>query len=128
MAGEVCRSADADGVNILGRHLLLGGPLPASAGEAAAVQFHGADGGVHHDAVGRDPTRCSLDVDRLFRSHVGAEARLCDDIVGDRESEFVSDDAGVSVCYVGERSCVDEGGVAFERLNQIGQKRFSEEQ
>jgi hypothetical protein len=67
------------------------------------------------------------DVDELLESHLRAEAVLGDDVVAELQSEPVCDDGIVAVGDVRERSAVDDGRHALERLHEVRLERGREQ-
>jgi hypothetical protein len=90
---------------------------------SAAVHLERADGGDQHDHL-RDQARvAAFDVEEFFHADVCAEAGFGDDeaVLADQfERDHIRDDGGLSVRDVGERTCMDGGGRAFEGLHQVG--------
>lgn len=62
----------------------------------------------------------ALDVDEPLRAHVGAEARLRDEVVTAADRGEVGDHRRVAGRDVAERAAVDERGSALEGLQQVG--------
>ena len=86
----------------------------------AAVVLEGADGGHHHHGGGGEPGQAALDIQKLFRPQVGAEAGLGDGVVPQTHGHAGGDDAVAAVGDVGKGPAVDEGGGALQGLDQIG--------
>jgi len=79
--------------------------------------------GHQHYAVGNEPGVAALDVHEFLHAHVCAEARFCDNIVGQLECNLVRDNGGVAVSDICERTGMDKGRLSFERLHQVGHDR-----
>ena len=67
------------------------------------------------------------DVEELLHAHVGGEAALGDDVVGELERDAVGDDGVVAVRDVGERAAVHERRLALERLHEVRLDRVLEQ-
>ena len=90
----------------------------------AAMHLERPDGGDDDDA-GRLQTRlAALDVDELLRAEIGTEARFRDDIVGELERRGGGNDRIAAMGDVGERTAMDEGRRAFQRLHQVRRNRL----
>ena len=63
----------------------------------------------------------------LLHPHVGAEAALGDDVVGELQRDAVGDERVVAVRDVRERAAVHERGLALERLHQVRLDRLLEQ-
>ena len=85
-----------------------------------AVQFERLDGGDDDDAVGLDARHAALGIEEFFSPQVGAEARLRDHPVCQRQRRIGGDDAVAAVGDVGERPAVHDGGGALQRLHEVG--------
>ena len=93
----------------------------------AAVMLEGPDRG-HHDHGGRGQARqAALDVQKLFRPQVGAEASLGDDVISHFEGHAGSHDGVAAVGDIGEWTAVDKCGGTLQRLNQVGLQRVFEQ-
>ena len=114
MADEVGRTG-LDGFEV--------GLVQVSLGNAA-VALEGADGRHQHTGAGCDARIAALDVQELFCAQVGTETGLGDDIIGQREAELGGHDAVAAVGNVGKGAAVDDGGVVFQRLNEVRVQRI----
>ena len=86
----------------------------------AAVMLQGAHRG-HDDAgVGFQACQTALDVQELLGTQVGAEASLGDHIVAEFQGCGGGLHAVAAVGDVGEGAAVDDGGGAFQGLDQVG--------
>ena len=79
------------------------------------------------DAVGNEAGGAALDVKELLHADVGAKAGFGDDVVAQPQRQLVGQDGGVAVGDVGKRPGVDEGGLPFQRLQQVGVQRILHE-
>ena len=86
----------------------------------AAVGFQRPDGGDQHHGAGVEARVAALDVQELLSAQVRAKARLGDHIVRQFQAQLGGGDAVAAVGDVGEGAAVDDGGVVFQRLHQIG--------
>ena len=87
---------------------------------AAAVVLQGPDGGHQHHRVGLQARQAALDIQKLLRAQVGAEAGLGDHVVPHLEGHPGGHDGVAAVGDVGEGAAVDEGGGALQGLDQVG--------
>ena len=86
----------------------------------APVEFQGPDRG-HDDHCIRPQSRpTALDIQKLFGTQIGAEARLCYHIVPQPQGGLGGGYAVAAVGDVGEGTAVDDGGSPLQRLGQIG--------
>src|SRR5262245_18162454 len=74
----------------------------------------------HYHHMRDESTITTFDVEELLHTDVCAEARFCHNVIRKLQCDLVGDDGGLSMRDVGERSCVDEGGVPFQRLHKVG--------
>ena len=72
-----------------------------------------------HDRIGPEVAEPADDVEELLHAHVGAEAALGDDVVGELQGDAVGDDRVVAVRDVRERPAVHERRLPFERLHEV---------
>ncbi len=93
----------------------------------AAVHLQRADGRDDHRAVGRKPGLAALDVEEFFAAEVGAETGFGHDVVGELERGGGGEHGVAAMRDVGERSAMDEGRRAFERLHEIRRQRVLEQ-
>jgi hypothetical protein len=89
-------------------------------GGASAMELQSPNGGDHDDGVGLEPRATALDVPEFLIADVGRESALGDEVVAERGADTVRDDGALSDGDVGERTGVDQHGLAFERLHQRG--------
>ena len=94
----------------------------------AGVHLERAHGRDQHRGVGAHAALAALDVEELLGAHVGAEARLGHDVVGQAGRHAVRDHAAVAVGDVREGSRVHEyrgalGGLNESRIDRIAQHR-----
>ena len=80
-----------------------------------------------HDGARDDAARAADDVDELLEAHVGAEAALGDEVVGELRAEQVGHERVVAVGDVGERPAVDERGLTLHGLHEVRLQRFLEQ-
>ena len=80
-----------------------------------------------HDRVRPQVAGTADDVEELLHPHVRAEAALRDDVVSELQRHAVRDERVVAVRDVRERAAVDERGLAFERLHEVGLDRLLQE-
>ena len=92
-----------------------------------AVHLERPDGGHQDHAVGRDAGFAALDVHELLGAEIGAEAGFGHDVVGELERRRGRQHRIAAMGDIGERTAVDEGRRAFERLHQVGRERFLEQ-
>ena len=85
-----------------------------------AVVLQGADRCHDHHRGGPQSGHPALDVHKFLSPQVRGEARLGHGVVRQLQSHAGGCDGVAPVGDVGERSAVDEGGGAFQRLDQIG--------
>ena len=85
-----------------------------------AVVFQGPDRSHHHDGRRRQAGHAALDVQKLLRAQVRAEARLGDGIVTELEGHPGGHDGVAAVGDVCKRPTVDEGGRTLQGLDQVG--------
>ena len=78
------------------------------------------DRGHDHHRVGLQPRHAALDVQKLLRPQIRAEARFRDGIVPQLQSHPGGGDGVAAVGDVGKGSAVDQGRSMLQRLNQIG--------
>ena len=86
----------------------------------AAVRFQRAHRGDQHDGRRVQAGVAALDVQELFRAQVGAEAGLGHDVIGQFQAQAGRQHAVAAVGDVGKRPAVDDGGVVFQRLDEVG--------
>ena len=86
----------------------------------AAVPAHGPHRRHQHRRADGQAALAGLDVHELLKSQVGAESGLGDDVVGVAQGQAVGDDGAATVGDVAEGPGVDNGGLAFHRLHQVG--------
>ena len=98
------------GLHILGGQIRLG---------HAAVVLERADGGNHHNAVGREAGQAALDVEELLRAEVGAEARFRDAVIAELQGQLRGAHGVAAVRNVGERTAVHNGRRVFQRLHKV---------
>ena len=89
----------------------------------AAMALEGADGRHQHAGAGSDPSIAALDVQELFSAQIGAEARLGDDVIGQREAQLGGHHAVAAVGDIGKGAAVDDGRVVLQRLDQVRVQR-----
>ena len=79
------------------------------------------------DAIRRDAGLAAFDVDELLAAEIGAEAGFGHHVIGELERRRGRQHRIAAVRDIGERSAVDEGRRAFERLHQIWRERLFEQ-
>ena len=79
--------------------------------------------GHQHRRFGIESAGATLNVEELLGAEVGAEARFGDHDVGQREAGARSHQAVAAVRDVAERTGVQNGRTAFERLHQVRAQR-----
>ena len=87
------------------------------------MEFHGANGDVHHDTIRCFLPHRGLDVHEFLSAHVGSEPCFGHHVVGAGQGQAIADDRRIAVCNVRERATVDEGRIAFQGLYKIGEGR-----
>ena len=92
----------------------------------AALVLHRAHRRDEDDGVRAQASEAALEVDELLRAEVGAEAGLRHGPIGVSEGGLRRRHRVAAVRDVGERAAVDEGGVALERLDEVGRQRIGE--
>ena len=85
----------------------------------AAVALEGAHGGHQHAGTGCNACIAALDVQELLGTQVGTEACLGDGVVGQRKAQLGGQHAVAAVGNVGEGAAVNDGGVVFQRLDEV---------
>ena len=93
----------------------------------ARVMLERLDRRDEHDRVGPQVAEPADDVEELLHAHVGAEAALGDDVVGELEGDAVGDDRVVAVRDVRERAAVDERRLPLQRLHEVRLDRLLEQ-
>ena len=93
-----------------------------------AVELERADGCHDDRRLGLEPPEAALDVEELFRTEVGAEARLGEHDVAEGQTEPGGDEGVAAVGDVAEGAGVHERGPALEGLHQVRQDGVLEEQ
>ena len=93
----------------------------------AAVALEGTDSGHQHAGAGGDAGIAALDIQELLGTQICTEACLRDDVIGQREAELGGHDAVAAVGNVGKGAAVDDGGVVFQRLNEVRVKGILEQ-
>ena len=78
-------------------------------------------------AAGRQPGLAALDVEELLGAEIGAEAGLGDHVVAELERRARRHHRVAAMGDVGERAAMDEGGIALQRLHQVGRQRVLEQ-
>ena len=86
----------------------------------SAVPFEGLGRSDEHHRGGGEARGAALDVEELFGAEVGTEARFRDGVVAELERGARGDDRVAAVGDVREGAPVHEGGVAFDRLHEVG--------
>ena len=85
----------------------------------ARVQLHRPHRRHHDGGVGHEARGAALDVEEALRSHVGAEARLGDEVLAGVDPDQVGHHRRVAVGDVAEGTGVDEDGGVLEGLQQV---------
>ncbi len=101
--------------------------LGQAAVDVAAVVLERLHGGDEHDGARPQVTDTARDVEELLHPHVRGEAALGDHVVAELEGDAIGDEGVVAVRDVREGSAVDERGLPFERLHEVGLDRVLEE-
>ena len=91
------------------------------------MHLEGAHGGDDHHRRGLQAGLPALDVDELLRAEIGAEAGLRDHVVAELEAGAGGDHRVAAMGDVGEGAAMDEGGVALQRLHEVGLQGVLEE-
>ena len=86
----------------------------------AAVVLQGPGGCHQHHAVGMQAGHPALDVQKLLRTQIGAEAGLGDGIVAELQGNLGSRDGVAAMGNVGEGAAMDKGRGMLQGLHQIG--------
>ena len=128
MTVKVGRRSLEQGLDVFTLEFLGARPASRTVPKRTAMKFHRTNGDVHDHAIGCLLPHRGLDVHEFLSAHVGAEAGFGDDKIGARQGQTVCDDRGVSVRNVRERSAVNEGGIAFQGLHQVGEEGVPKEQ
>ena len=81
-----------------------------------AQRLHGRD---EHDDARLELADPADDVEELLEPHVGGEPALGDDVLAEPERDPVGDERAVAVREIREGPAVDEGRLAFQRLDEI---------
>ncbi len=94
---------------------------------AAAVVAQSLHRRDDHDGGRLETAVPARDVRELLEAHVGAEAALGDDEVGERETEAIADERARPEGDVRERTAVHERRASLERLNEVRLQRVLQE-
>ena len=94
----------------------------------AALQLERAHRRDQHGRLGIQPTEATLDVEEFVRAEVGAEPRLRDDEVRERQRRPRRQNRVAAMRDVAERSGVNERRPALERLHEVWPDRVGEQQ
>ena len=89
-------------------------------GGSATVHLQGSDGGYNHGNIGRQAAEPALQVPELLEADVGAEPTLGDVIVRQLQPDLVGQNRRLTDGDVGERPCVDQRGLTFDGLEEVG--------
>ncbi len=95
--------------------------------EVTTVVLERPDGGDEHDCARAEIADPARDVEELLHPHVGREAGLGDHVLAELQSDAVGDERVVPVGDVRERTAVDEGRLALERLHEVRLDRVLED-
>ena len=93
----------------------------------AAMHLERAHGGDDHRRLRGQAGLAALDVEELLGAEIGAEAGLGDHVVAELECGAGRHHRVAAMGDVGERAAMDEGGVALQRLHQVGRQRVLEQ-
>ena len=93
----------------------------------AAVVLERADGSHQHHAVRVDARRAALDIDKLFRAQIGAEARLGHGIIAQLHGQACGDHAVAAMGDVGEGAAVHQAGRTLDGLHKVGRHRVAQQ-
>ncbi len=93
----------------------------------ATVHLQRPDGGDDDGSGGCEAGLAAFDVEELFRAQIGAEAGLCNDVVGELEGRSRRHHRVAAMRDVGERAAMHEGRVILQRLHEVGHERVLEQ-
>ena len=92
MAVEVGLRALKHGLDVFCFEFFLARAPPSPVPEGPAMELHGANGDVHHNAIRCFLPHGGLDVHEFLSAHVGSEACFGHHVVGTRQSQAITDD------------------------------------
>ena len=118
------RRAGLDVVGVLGQQVLRQ-RTPGDDAVLARVRLEGADGRDEHGGVGRQARRAALDVEEPLGAHVGAEARLGDQVIAAADADQIADHGRVAGGDVAERPGMDDDRRVLERLQEVRGERVA---
>src|SRR5699024_3037625 len=87
---------------------------------AAPVVLEGPAGGDHHHGAGGKAGHPALDIQELLGTQVGTESGFGDYIICQLQAQLGGNGAVAAVCNVGKCTAVDDGGIVFQGLDQVG--------
>src|SRR5947208_608933 len=93
----------------------------------AAVILHRANRRDDHGGSGPQARLAALDVDEFLSAEVRAEAGFGDHVIRELHRRARRDHGVAAVGDVDERAAVDEGGIVFERLDEVRLDRVLQE-
>ena len=92
VAVEVGLRALKHGLDVFCLQLFLARATSGPVSESPAMEFHGANGDVHHDTIRRFLPHRGLDVHEFLSAHVGSEPCFGHHVVGAGQGQAIADD------------------------------------